>query len=426
LNDTIAFLISRTLMIGGARLVFGLLLVAVQAYVLRALLKIIRVQALYPKRERLIEAGIWVFMFVVNVPLALFLLESIINPYSVLLYTPPPRFEPFLRPLSYTFFIWNLGSILLALIAPVAMAAYALVQLVRGRRAPSARESTVDAIDFSRRKFLRLALTAAAAMPFAISAYGAVAALSRRVIERVTVPVHDLPEQLDGLTIVQMSDIHSGVFMTEAQMNNYVNIANDLKPDIVALTGDFVASSNRQVEPFMRAMSKLQARLGVFGCLGNHDMFTQSERLLATGFEAAGFKLLRNENHMLDVDGAALNIIGLDFFQEGLGRGRSDIVLKRLPLDGTKILLLHAPYDFPLVARMGVELTLCGHTHGGQIALTLGDIIITPARLTTMFLAGLFKIGNSHLYVNRGLGTTGPPIRINAPPEITHITLKRA
>jgi predicted MPP superfamily phosphohydrolase len=365
-------------------------------------------------------------MSLVNIPLALFLLESIISPSSVLLYTPPPHFEAFLRPLSYIFFIWNLGSIMLAAIAPFTMAVYALVQLVRRRRVTSTEQPTEDVIDLSRRKFLRLALTAAAAMPFAISAYGAVAARSRRVVERVTVPVSDLPEQLDGLTIVQMSDIHSGVFMTEEQMNNYVNIANDLKPDLVALTGDFVASSNRQVEPFIRAMSKLRARLGVFGCLGNHDMFTQSERLLAAGFEAAGFKLLRNQNHLLDVEGATLNIIGLDFFQEGLGRGRSDIVLKRLPLDGTRILLLHAPYDFPLVARMGVELTLCGHTHGGQIALTIGDFIITPARLTTMFLAGLFKLGKSHLYVNRSLGTTGPPIRINAPPEITHITLKRA
>jgi predicted MPP superfamily phosphohydrolase len=93
-------------------------------------------------------------------------------------------------------------------------------------------------------------------------------------------------------------------------------------------------------------------------------------------------------------------------------------------MEGTTILLQHAPQLFPQAQKFGIGLTLSGHTHGGQIALTIGDMIIAPAALSTMFLAGLFKIGGSHLYVNRGLGTTGPPIRINAPPEITHITLK--
>jgi hypothetical protein len=111
---------------------------------------------------------------------------------------------------------------------------------------------------------------------------------------------------------------------------------------------------------------------------------------------------------------------------DGIGRGRVDEALKRISLDGTTLLLMHAPQGFPQAARMGIDLTLSGHTHGGQIALTIGGLIVTPAMLSTMFLAGLFQIGTSHLYVSRGLGTTGPPIRINAPPEITHLTLKRA
>jgi len=121
------------------------------------------------------------------------------------------------------------------------------------------------------------------------------------------------------------------------------------------------------------------------------------------------------------VNGAALNIIGVDFI--GL-RDSLDKALDGIPLAGTTVLLLHAPYTFPQAAAKGIHLTLSGHTHGGQIALTLGDLILTPARFSTVFLAGLYKIGDSHLYVNRGLGTTGPPIRIGAPPEITHLTLK--
>ena len=117
-------------------------------------------------------------------------------------------------------------------------------------------------------------------------------------------------------------------------------------------------------------------------------------------------------------------IIGVDFI--GFNRNIQSLkdALNGIKLDGTTLLLLHAPYQFPNAAKMGIHLTLSGHTHGGQIALNFGDLIITPARLSTIFLAGLFKIGDSYLYVNRGLGTTGPPIRIGAPPEVTYITLK--
>jgi predicted MPP superfamily phosphohydrolase len=267
-----------------------------------------------------------------------------------------------------------------------------------------------------------MALAGLASMPFAVSAYGAVAARYRRVVERVVVPVSGLPPQLDGLTIAQLSDIHSGLFMSESQMKDYVEIANALKPDLVALTGDFVATSNSQVPAFIRAISKLEAKHGVYGCLGNHDMFTDSEEALARGFRDAGFKLLRNENELIEIEGAKLNIIGVDYI------GRTDPplseVLRPIPLEGTTILLLHSPKLFPDAAKAGIHLTLSGHTHGGQIVLPIGDFILTIVRFDTMFIAGLFKIDNSHLYVNRGLGTTGPPIRINAPPEITHITLK--
>jgi len=215
--------------------------------------------------------------------------------------------------------------------------------------------------------------------------------------------------------------------MPQSRMSEYALIASGLKPDIIALTGDFVATHNNQVEPFMSAMSLLEAKYGVFGCLGNHDIFTQSEAALSRRFTSAGFKLLRNKNEIIDIDGAKLNIVGVDYmFASRSTASTLERVLREMDLQGTTILLQHAPQLFPQAAKFGIDLTLSGHTHGGQIALTIGDIIITPARFSTMFLAGLFKIGDSHLYVNRGLGTTGPPIRINAPPEITHITLKAA
>jgi hypothetical protein len=319
-----------------------------------------------------------------------------------------------------------IGSLFFAAAAPIAMSIYAAVQFFRRRKSTSDESYTLAPVDLSRRRFMQLMLLVAASMPFAMSAYGAVAARSRKVVERIVIPIKGLPEPLDGFTIVQMSDIHAGFFMKESRMREYVEIANSLEPDIVALTGDFVATDQSEIEPFMRAMVGLRTKRGVFGCLGNHDMFTGSEEEFERQFRAVGFKLLRSANELIDVNGATLNIIGVDYIGGGLRDRMLDQALHGIPLDGTTVLLLHAPYTFPQVATKGIHLTLSGHTHGGQIALTFGDLILTPARLSTVFLAGLYKIGESHLYVNRGLGTTGPPIRIGAPPEITHITLKSA
>jgi uncharacterized protein len=415
--------LARTVLLAAGRLIFAFLLVVVQLYVLRAFLRMIRSLALDARREKILIAATILGVTILNFPLLLFIAESIVHPHGLFLYAPSPGFEVEARPLAYVFFIWTVGSIMFSAAAPAVMACFALVQFFRRRQDPE-NEGPIEVFDLSRRRFLRLALIAAAGMPFAVSAYGAIAARSRKVVERVVIPIPGLPPQLDGLSIVQMSDIHSGLFMTEARMREHAAVASSLEPDIIALTGDFVATGRDQVAPFMRAFSGLKAKYGAFACLGNHDIFTHSEEALERGFSELGINLLRNENQTIDVNGARLNILGVDYFFGPRGNTyRLDRALESLPLDGTTILLMHAPQAFAHVAKTGIDLTLSGHTHGGQIALSIGDLILTPARLSTMFLAGLFKIGDSHLYVNRGLGTTGPPIRINAPPEITHITL---
>ena len=425
--DQLVAISGRTLLLIAGRTVLSFLLIFVQLYVLRALVRIIHSWQLNGQKARLLKAVAVGFVTMVNLPLVFFFIEGFFRPNGLLLYSPPRAFESSMRPFAYVFFVWTLGSLFFVAASPMAMACFAFFQFFVRKPVDRTKESTVEVLDLSRRRFLRTVLTAVSAMPFAVSAYGAVAARTRNVIEKVIVPIPGLPSQLEGLTIVQLSDIHAGMFMKESEMAEYVRIANSLKPDLIALTGDFVATHSDQVAPFMRAMSTLKGRYGVFGCLGNHDMFTRSEEALARGFANAGFKLLRNANEIIEVDGAALNIIGVDYlFATRSTAATLDGVLKRISLEGTTILLQHAPQLFPQAANFGIDLTLSGHTHGGQIALTIGEMIITPAALSTMFLAGLFKIGDSHLYVNRGLGTTGPPIRINAPPEITHITLKAA
>ena len=424
LNTLIPADVGRTIFIVGARLVFSALLVAVQLYVLRAFLRIIRSMGLERKKERLLIAAAFALIVILNVPLVIFALEGVLTPRGLLLYSPLPEYESVMRPMAYAFFIWNLGSLFFAVASPVAMALFAAAQFFRGKLNNQGAGVSVEAFDLSRRRFLQMALLAAASMPFAVPAYGAIAARSRKVVERVVVPVAGLPPQLDGLTIAQMSDIHAGLFMRESQIREYVEVANSLNPDIVALTGDFVATKSAQVAPFLTAVSALKAKYGVYGCLGNHDLFANAEELIEGGFAQLGFKLLRGENEIIDVGGAKLNIIGVDYIGFNSKVRSLKEAMGEISTDGTTLLLLHSPQLFPQAADAGIDLTLSGHTHGGQIALNFGDLVLAPARLSTMFIAGLFKIGDSHLYVNRGLGTTGPPIRIGAPPEITHITLK--
>jgi predicted MPP superfamily phosphohydrolase len=424
LNSHILALIDRTFLIAGVRLAFSLLLVLVQLYVLRAILRIIRSMDLERKKERLLTVAAVALVVILNVPLVIFAVEGVFTPRQLLLYSPVPEYESLMRPAAYTFFIWNLGSLFFAVASPIAMALFAAVQFFSRRPNNPAGGASVEAIDLSRRRFLQMALLAAASMPFAIPAYGAVAARSRKVVERVVIPITGLPPQLDGLTIAQMSDIHAGMFMRESLMREYVELANGLDPDIVALTGDFVATKSAQVEPFINAISALKSKYGVYGILGNHDLYTNSAELIASGFAEHGFKLLRGGNEIIDVKGAKLNVIGVDYIGFNSNIRDVDDALRGISTEGTTILLLHSPKLFPQVAKAGIHLTLSGHTHGGQIALNFGDMVLAPARLSTMFIAGLFKIDSSHLYVNRGLGTTGPPIRIGAPPEITHITLK--
>ena len=435
----VMLLVSATSSIFFVRILGSVILAGIQLVVLRAFLRVLRSMGFSEKREKLaVFLGIVSFALI-NAPLLGFIVETFIHPRSLFLYSPAPGYERLVRPFSYVFFVWTVGSFFLVAAAPAAMFLFALVQFVRRRKTSESpglglqggppesllEESSGGApVDLSRRRFLQMMLLAAASMPFAISAYGAVSARSRKVVERVVVAIAGLPKPLDGFTIVQMSDIHSGFFMKESTMREQVEIANSLQPDIVALTGDFVATDDSQIAPFMRAMSGLQTRHGVFGCLGNHDMFTNSEAELERQFRAAGFRLLRSANQLIEVGGAKLNVIGVDYMSGGSYGRLLDAALRGISLEGTTILLLHAPYAFPEVAKKGINLTLSGHTHGGQIALRFGDYILTPARLSTVFLAGLFKIDGSYLYVNRGLGTTGPPIRIGSPPEITHITLR--
>jgi predicted MPP superfamily phosphohydrolase len=278
-----------------------------------------------------------------------------------------------------------------------------------------------------RRQFLERSASAVVAAPFVAGAYGLFYGRLNLEITRQRIRLARLPNAFAGFRIAQLSDIHIGPFMTEEQIRKYVRIVNDLKPDLIALTGDFVtwdASTQRAV---VNALASLHAPFGIFGCLGNHEAWSHTEASITRMFQQVGIRILRRENVEVSTHGESFNLIGVDFeTSRHMGPGNEKFVLRYL--EGVEslmapgmvnILMSHNPDTFDRAAEMGIDLSLAGHTHGGQVALEFVSPEIAPSRLATPYVAGWFQKPGGQLYVNRGIGTIGPPIRIGAPPEIT-------
>jgi predicted MPP superfamily phosphohydrolase len=305
-----------------------------------------------------------------------------------------------------------------------------------------------ESLDRGRRAFFRKAAFLAGGLPFVAAAYGFFEERLNYRILKVDVPVADLPPALDGLRIVQLSDIHAGDFMPQKEVRRAVEMANDLGADLAVVTGDFISGPNDPLEECIAELSRLRAPLGVWGCNGNHEIYAGFEERARQLFERSGMRLLRQENAELNWRGGKFNLIGVDYQRERLANGKKSLMLHGIePLvrkDIPNVLLSHNPNSFRRAAELGIELSLAGHTHGGQVQVEIVDHSFSPASFMTQFIAGLYKLplggtaaagsptsadaGEKHsaLYVNRGLGTIGMPVRLGVPPEITLITLRTA
>lgn len=312
-----------------------------------------------------------------------------------------------------------------------------------------------------RRAFFQYAAIFAGSVPFLAATYGFAAGRLRYTIERVDVPIANLPPELDGLRIAQLSDIHIGDYMPPAEIARAVDLANDLCADIAFVTGDFVSREGDPLETCITELSRLQAPLGVYGCNGNHEIYAGVEDDAQRLFKEKGMQLLRAQNKVIEHNGATFNLLGVDYQRDHMTSGGStgpmlqeiEHLIRR---DIPNVLLSHNPNSFNRAADLGIELSLAGHTHGGQVKFEIVDHSVSPARLITPFVAGHYTLpmknsslaaGSSQpsgksdeanlkatsngaskaaLYVNRGLGTFGFPVRIGVPPEITLLTLRRA
>jgi len=295
--------------------------------------------------------------------------------------------------------------------------------------------SSARKVDPSRRNFFRYAAYLAGSLPFVAAAYGFAAGRWNYQVERVDVPIADLPQELDGFKIAQLSDIHAGDFMPREEVRRAVDMANALKPDLAVVTGDFISGEYDPLGDCIAELSRLRAPLGIWGCNGNHEIYAEAEDKAQALFQQHGMKLLRQERTELEWRGRKLNLIGVDYQRDHMTSGPRGPMLEGIePLlsrEHPNILLSHNPNSFHRAAELGIELSLAGHIHGGQVKVEIVDHSISPARLITDFVAGLYHLPMKNgkqaaLYVNRGLGTFGMPVRIGVPPEITLLTLRTA
>jgi predicted MPP superfamily phosphohydrolase len=238
--------------------------------------------------------------------------------------------------------------------------------------------------------------------------------------EEVQVPLLGLPDALAGFRIVQLSDIHYLPFTKLDLIEAAIAQAVSRQPDLIVLTGDFVTHEADTIFGAVQALSRLNARYGVFAVLGNHDA-RAGARIVRQGIEEAGIPVLHNRGFTFDVGVAQLNLAGVDDCI--WGHPNIHAALDGLAPDVPTLLLAHEPDaidDFSLAGPIALQLS--GHTHGGQVRLPLLGTPVLP-KLGEKYVQGLHRVNRSWVYTNRGLGMVSMPIRFNCPPEITEITL---
>jgi predicted MPP superfamily phosphohydrolase len=238
-------------------------------------------------------------------------------------------------------------------------------------------------------------------------------------IERQEIFLRRLPAKLDGLRIVQLSDLHYGPLVNPQHLERAVKVANDLRPDLIALTGDYISQDRVYAAPCAEVVGKLRARYGVYAVLGNHDHWTDAA-LIADLFRAEDIRVLINEGSRMDLQGESFWLAGVDDTMVGL----EDLSLAMAGAQHSefKLLLAHNPTILRRAARAGVDLVLSGHTHGGQV--TWRSERSRSGRPRRRMLRGLGRRGNTQIYVTRGLGTVVLPIRYGCPPEISVLDLR--
>ena len=303
--------------------------------------------------------------------------------------------------------------------------------LSRRKRTPSSGADPLPAPRslLSRRRFLARATYAYAAAGTALSAHGIWSAYRLPAVTRRALWFPDLPPGLDGLRLLHISDLHAGIHLGEDVMQEIVAQVNALRPELIVQTGDMIDISRDFIPPYERAFRDLSAPLGVVTVLGNHDRYT-GETEVIHACRDAGQVFVQNGCHVVERNGAALALLGIDdprnWKFDDPQPADVDAALRAAPpaTQAFRVLLAHRPGAWDAATPRGIPLTLAGHIHGGQFYLPL--IGWSAGRMITKYVMGHFQRGGSQLYVSRGIGVVGVPIRVFTPPEIELFELRRS
>jgi len=294
--------------------------------------------------------------------------------------------------------------------------------------------------DLSRRRFIKLgcgALLGGAATSALGSVYATQVEPRWVEVTQLDISLPGLPEELDGFTITQLSDLHLGPYVSAEDVRRGVQIANELAADLVVLTGDFVYRSADYSVICARELASLESKYGIYAVLGNHDIWT-NPRQVTESLIQAGITVLRNDRQALEVGSARLWLLGIkdtghiggpwhEFRVEWQQtRDALTALLADIPSDETRLLLVHNPDFAEMLPEGRIDLAICGHTHGGQVRLPLFGAPVLPSCFGQKYASGLVQGPSTLVYVNRGLGLIAPPVRFNCRPEVTLLRLRKS
>ncbi|MGB0837588.1 MAG: metallophosphoesterase [Flavobacteriaceae bacterium] len=364
--------------------------------------------------------------------IGLFVMFSVFKDRSV----PATLFQNILMGFSFSFFVFKLLTGVFLLVDDLIRLGHFAFQWVYELFNSGSKETV--SLD-SRRNFIVKTGLAVASIPFASMLFGITKGKYWYQVKKVALNYPNLPKAFKGLKIVHISDVHSGSFDSKEDVARGIQLINEQDADLILFTGDLVNNKAEEVEPYIDLFSSLNAKIGKFSSLGNHDYGdyvkwdspeakqANMERLYAN-HEKMGFDLIRNENRVISKDGESIKLVGV----ENWGRppfpqhGDLNKALEGVNDEEFKVLLSHDPTHWDLEVlkhKTPVELTLSGHTHGMQFGIEIPGWKWSPVKYIYKNWAGLYEKNNEKLYVNRGFGFLGFPGRVGIWPEITVIEL---
>ncbi|MFL5322121.1 MAG: metallophosphoesterase [Myxococcaceae bacterium] len=275
-----------------------------------------------------------------------------------------------------------------------------------------------------RELFAKIAAGSAVAGGVGLSAYGVYSAYTPPEITEVAVKLPNLPKALDGFTLVQLSDVHVGALIQQRFMADLVERVNAQKPDLVCITGDLVDGSVEHISRYVAEVQKLSSRYGTHFVTGNHDYYAGAEEW-CDALSKMGLVVLRNRGVQIGDKDASFDLFGIDDpmgSTNGSNFEELNAALKGRDESRASVLMAHRPSDFSLALKKGIGLQLSGHTHGGQLfpGTLISDLIWGKRS------HGYSKDGQSQLYVSRGCGFVGPPMRVGSAPELVKVILTSA